>query len=246
MGTTVTIDIRPPFVAEALLEEVIAWFHDVDRRFSPFLPGSEVSRLGAGTLRLDDASPDVRAVVTLADGMRDRTDGYFDARRHRPDGRLDPTGIVKGWSVDEAVTILRLGGARNAQVSAGGDLVVIGEVAPGMPWRIGIQHPDLRDRVAAVIALADGAVATSGLYERGEHIRDPHTGRVPGELRSVTVVGPMLAIADAFATAAFAMGAAGPAWVARQPGFGAFAITRDDRVIWTDLVDAMLTGPDEG
>ncbi|HEU0244788.1 MAG TPA: FAD:protein FMN transferase, partial [Candidatus Limnocylindrales bacterium] len=83
-------------------------------------------------------------------------------------------------------------------------------------------------------------VATSGLYERGGHIRDPHTGRVPTGLRSMTVVGPSLAIADAFATAAFAMGEAGTAWVARQAGMGALAITGRDRVVWSPLVGTLL------
>ena len=131
MGTVVTIDVRPPLVERSALEPVVAWFHEVDERFSLFRPDSEASRVAAGELRLDDASPELRAIVTLADEVRDRTDGYFDARRHRPDGRLDPTGIVKGWSVDEAVLRLRLAGARNAQVNAGGDLVAAGEASPG-------------------------------------------------------------------------------------------------------------------
>ena len=63
---------------------------------------------------------------------------------------------------------------------------------------------------------------------------------MPDELVSVTVVGPTLALADAYATAAFAMGEPGIAWVDRQPGFGALAITRDDRVVWTPVVDELL------
>ena len=61
----------------------------------------------------------------------------------------------------------------------------------------------------------------------------------------MTVVGPTLALADAYATAAFAMGEAGTAWVAGQPGFGALAITERDRVVWTPLVDAMLRHDDD-
>jgi len=239
MGTVVTIDVRPPLIERSALEPVVAWFHEVDQRFSLFRPDSEASRVAAGTLDLDDASPDVRAIATLAEDVRRRTDGYFDARRHRPDGRLDPTGIVKGWSVDEAILRLRLAGVRNAQVNAGGDLVAIGAASSGNPWRIGIRHPGEPDRVAAVLAISDGAVATSGLYERGGHIRDPHTGDVPDALASLTVVGPTLAIADAYATAAFAMGERGIDWIARQPGYGGLAVTRDGRVVWTPLVDGL-------
>jgi thiamine biosynthesis lipoprotein len=125
-------------------------------------------------------------------------------------------------------------------VLAGGDLIAAGEPEPGRSWRIGIRHPDDPMAVAAVLRVRDLAVATSGLYERGDHIVDPHTGTVPRGLRSMTVVGPTLALADAYATAAFAMGESGLPWVARQPAFGALAITERDRVIWTPLVDTLL------
>ncbi len=240
MGTTVSIDVRAPFVPEAALDAVISWFHDVDRRFSPYRADSEVTRVGTGELAFEDASPDVRAVFTLADVMRLRTDGYFDPAGHRPDGRRDPTGVTKGWAVDQALAMLRLAGARNLQVAAGGDLVAVGQSVPGRPWRIGIRHPDHADRVAAVLDVSDLAVATSGLYERDGHIRDPFTGLVPGGLRSMTVVGPTLAAADAFATAAFAMGEPGAGWVARQEGFGALAVTDDDRLVWTPVVEDLL------
>jgi thiamine biosynthesis lipoprotein len=240
MGTVASIDVRPPLVDPDALEDAVAWLHDVDRRFSPFRTDSEVSRLADRSLHADAASPDVRAILALADSLRERTDGYFDARRHRADGRLDPSGVVKGWAIDEAAAILRLAGARNSLVGAGGDVVASGRPAPGRPWRIGIRHPDRPDRVAAVLGVVDLAMATSALYERGAHIRDPHTGLVPTGLRSLTVVGPTLTMADAFATAAFAMGAPGIAWVARQPGYGAFAITPDDRVVWTPMVHGLL------
>ena len=244
MGTTVSIDVREPFVAEAALDEAIGWFHDVDRRFSPYREDSEVTRVGTGELAFEDASPDVRAVFTLADVLRDATDGYFDAAGHRQDRRRDPTGVTKGWAVDEALYMLRLAGARNVQVTAGGDLVTAGQPEPGRAWRIGIRHPGVADRVAAVLEVAGLAVATSGLYERGGHIRDPHSGVVPSALRSMTVVGPSLAVADGFATAAFAMGERGVAWVAGQPGFGALGITWDDRVVWSPLIEELRARAD--
>ncbi len=239
MGTTVSIDVREPFVPEAALDAAIAWFHDVDRRFSPYLEDSEVTRVGTGALAFEDASPDVRAVFTLADTLRVRTDGFFDPRAHRRDGRRDPTGVTKGWAVDEALAMLRLSGATNLQVAAGGDLVAAGHPEPGRPWRIGIRHPGVADRVAAVLGVSGLAVATSGLYERAGHITNPRTGKVPTGLLSMTVVGPTLAMADAFATAAFAMGEAGVAWVARQPGYGALGVTSDGRITWSPLVDEL-------
>jgi len=243
MGTVVTIEVREPFVAADAIEAAVAWLHDVDRRFSPFRADSEVTRVGTGELAFEDASPDVRAMFTLADLVRDRSGGAFDPRGHRPDGRADPTGVVKGWAVDEAVERLRLAGARNFQVVAGGDLVAAGESEPGQPWRIGIRHPDREDATAAVLAVSDRAVATSGLYERGAHIVDPRTGAPPAGLRSLTVVGPTLAFADAYATAGFVMGEPGIQWVAAEPGFGALGITAENRLVWTELVDQLLLAP---
>jgi len=246
MGTVVSIDVSDPDPAgpavEAAVEAAVAWLHAVDARFSVYRDDSEIRRLDRGELALDDCHPDVRDVLRACDELHARSGGAFDARGHRPDGALDPSGYVKGWAVDEAAELLLAAGARAFSINAGGDVVVRGGPAPGEPWRVGIRHPVIPDRVAAVLALRGGAVATSGLYERGGHIRDPRTGRVPEDLVSLTVVGPRLGIADAFATAAFAMGAAGPAWVARQPGFGVLAIDRAGVVCWSDLVDPLLAG----
>ena len=84
-----------------------------------------------------------------------------------------------------------------------------------------------------MVAVEDLAVGTSGGYERGAHIVDPHTGAPPTGLLSVTVVGPDLATADAYATTAFAMGADGPAWTASLAGYDAMCITSDHRVLST-------------
>jgi len=151
--------------------------------------------------------------------------GYFDVRAG---GRLDPSGLVKGWAVAGAAARLAAAGARDLFIDAGGDIAT-----RGGSWRIGIRHPLDRGRLAAALEGSDLAVATSGEYERGRHVVDPHTGRPPEGLLSVTVVGPDVAAADAYATAAFAMGAAGPAWAATLPAYDAVCITADQRVLST-------------
>ena len=94
------------------------------------------------------------------------------------------------------------------------------------PWRVGIADPFHRGRLALVVEAADSAVATSGTAERGAHIIDPHLGRPAGGLASLTVVGPSLALADAYATAAFAMGPTRARdWTESLPGYEAYAIT---------------------
>jgi FAD:protein FMN transferase len=92
-----------------------------------------------------------------------------------------------------------------------------GGALPASSWRIGIRHPLRADRRAAVIDVSELAVATSAEYNRGQHLLDPQTRRPPDGILSVTVVGPDLGTVDAYATAAFAIGAGAPAWTARVP-----------------------------
>jgi FAD:protein FMN transferase len=227
MGTVVSIDVRDPHVPAGCVEEAVERLHDVDRRFSTYRADSEVSRLARGDIALQHCSDDLRDVLEECERLRVSSDGAFDVRYG---GWLDPSGYVKGWAVDRAAEALWAAGVRNAAINAGGDALVRGEPEPGRPWRVGVRHPDVADKTAAVIGVRDGAIATSGLYERGDHILDPRTGRAPGELVSVTVIAPTLAQADSLATAAFVMGERGIPWVLARPGCEVFAVTADRRV----------------
>jgi thiamine biosynthesis lipoprotein len=84
-----------------------------------------------------------------------------------------------------------------------------------------------------VVEVIDGAVATSGAYERGPHVVDPHTLRPPRGVLSVTMIGADLATTDAHATAAFAMGVRGAAWTASLPPFKAMTILDNHRLLAT-------------
>jgi thiamine biosynthesis lipoprotein len=225
MGMPVSIEVLDD-VAPAAVDDVFAWLRQVEATFSTYRDDSQVTRLDRGELELEDAEADVREVLSACEAYGAATGGFFDMRAS---GRLDPSGLVKGWAVDRAGAILERAGARRFCLNAGGDVLVRG----CEPWRIGIQHPRLRDRLAGVVALSDGAVATSGGYERGAHVLDPHTGRAPSGTLSVTVVGEELGAADAFATAALAMGAGGPLWTSSLSGFEAMTILDDGRVLTT-------------
>jgi thiamine biosynthesis lipoprotein len=240
MGTAISVDVRDAGVASWVLDDVFEHFRRVDLRFSTFKPDSEVSRLSRGEIGEAEGSAEVREVLALCEAMRVASDGYFDVRRHRADGALDPSGLVKGWAVEGAADILHEAGAQNFYLNAGGDIVARGEGAPGRPWRVGIRHPERPDRVAAVLAIRDLAVATSGAYERGDHVIDPHTGRPPAGILSVTVVGPSLTYADAFATAAFAMGPDGLRWIASLPGYSGCCITSNHRIAWTEAFAPLM------
>ena len=222
MGMPVSVAVRGGDVPAG---EVFAWLRWVDATFSTYRPGSEVSRLARGELAPAEAHPFVRAVLARCEELRAETGGCFDARAG---GTLDPSGLVKGWAVDRAADLLAAAGAREFCIEAGGDLV-----ARGGPWRVGIRHPRRRNRLAAVLELSDAAVATSGAYERGPHIVDPRTGRPATGALSVTVIGPRLATADAYATAAFVMGAAGPEWTLTLPDHAAMTVLDDGRVLST-------------
>jgi thiamine biosynthesis lipoprotein len=230
MGMPIVVDVRDDD-ADAAVDEVFAWFREVDARFSTYKDDSEISRLNRGELSLEDTHPDVRFILERCEELREETAGFFDART--VEGEVDPSGLVKGWSVDRAGEILEEAGIRNYAINAGGDVRLRGRAVPELTWTVGIQHPTIRDRVAAVIEGVALGVATSGAYARGDHVVDSHTGRPPSAALSVTVVGRELATADAYATAAFAMGERGPAWTARLNGFEAMTILADGYVLKT-------------
>jgi FAD:protein FMN transferase len=231
MGTAVSIELAddlPTAALRALIDDACAWLHEVDARFSTYRDDSEVSRMRRGELSHADCSADLRHVLdACADLWRD-TDGYFDAYAG---GALDPSGYVKGWSVEVASTRLAAAGSVNHFLNAGGDIRVRGHQADGHPWRVGIRHPWQADKLSWVLAVTDQAVATSGTYERGAHVLNPRTGRPASGLRSVTVVGPTLTLADVYATAALAMGEAGLTWLAKlaTDGYESAVVTDDGR-----------------
>ena len=163
----------------------------MDATFSTYKDDSEISRLNRGELALADAHPLVREVLDRCEELRAETAGYFDARAASPDS-IDPSGYVKGWSIDRAAALLDEAGVRNYAINAGGDIRVRGRAIPELDWRVGIEHPLLHDRLAAVVATDSCAIATSGAYARGAHVLDPHTRRPPEGVLSVTITGPEL------------------------------------------------------
>jgi thiamine biosynthesis lipoprotein len=225
MGTVVTFAIHaqaPRLVVDAALGEAVEWLHWVDDNFSTFKEGSEVNRFDRGELVAGDGSPELVHVLALCHRFARETGGYFDAW---VSGHFDPSGVVKGWSIDRASDILFDHGLADHLIDGGGDIRFRGVPLGSLPWRVGVRHPLDESAYCAALGVAEGAVATSGTYERGRHVIDPFSGQPSGELAAVTVVGPELTACDAYATAALAMGADAPAWLSSLPGFESQVVT---------------------
>ncbi|WBB71114.1 FAD:protein FMN transferase [Micromonospora sp. WMMD812] len=231
MGTAISLDLADDLPAPTLHEladQVFDWMREVDARFSTYRACSEVRRFDRGELLLSEASADLRAVLATCADLWAATDGFFDAYAT---GGLDPSGYVKGWAAQVASDRLLAAGAANHCVNAGGDVRVRGHAATGRPWRVGVRHPWDATATCLVLTGTDLAVATSGVYERGHHVLDPRRGAPASGLRAVTVVGPDLGVADAYATAAVAMGVAGIGWLDRLPGHTHAIVTDDARLL---------------
>jgi len=224
MGTTVSLLAHAPTDdserIDRHMDEAIAWLHEVDDRFTTYREGSEWLRYTAGELAAADLHPDVRHVIERTAELERVTGGAFrlDADPGRPP---DPAAFVKGWAVQQAADILVASGAEAVCVNGGGDVAAWRLRGS---WRVGIQDPFDRAQVRAVVEVDCGAVATSGAYERGDHVFDPRSGCPARGLASVTVIGPDLGTADAYATAAFALGADARAWLRTLDGYGAYVI----------------------
>ncbi|WP_306190205.1 FAD:protein FMN transferase [Streptomyces sp. MK5] len=244
MGTVFSFDVRggEPEAVGAALREAVAGLHRADRRFSTYRHDSQVSRLARGELTVADCDPEVAEVLELGTEAERISEGWFSLRYQ---GRLDPTGIVKGWAAERAARRIAAAGASGVSVNGGGDVQLLGSPEAQRAWRVGVSDPVRTGGLAAVVSAAGAeelAVATSGTAERGAHIVDPRTGRsAVTDLVSVTVVAPRLTWADCWATAAFAMGSReGLAWLQALPEVEALLITAGDEVRCTDGLAAWL------
>lgn len=137
---------------------------------------------------------------------------------------IDFGGIGKEYAADRAATILQEHGIRHGLVNLGGDVRAIGPQADGTPWRVGIRHPRLEGAAIAGIELLDGALATSGDYERFIeidgvrhcHILDATTGMPVAHWQSISVVAPLCVMAGSCATIAMLLQDEAPAFLAEQ------------------------------
>ena len=226
MGTAVSVhiaDVVPQETADVAWESVGVFLRDIEDRFSTFLPTSEISRINAGELHMLDASPDVVEVLDACTWLEHLSDGVFNVRR--PNGSIDPAGFVKGWAAERAASLLVEAGLQNFYLRIGGDIQTHGVQATGEKWRVGIVDPHDAKRIHSYVDIPENwAVATSGTAERGQHIWGKDAQPASTQFSSMTVIGPHLMWADAFATIGFALGNGGIEWVEKFPDYTAFTL----------------------
>lgn len=227
MGMPITVKI----VGKDVQEKIFSHFEQVDRTFSTYKPESEVSRLNRGELRESEWSNDVKTVLELCEETKKETNGYFDIGKKN--GTIDPSGMVKGWAIQQAAELLRKEGIKNFYIEAGGDIMVSGKNEKGDVWRIGIKNPFDQTKIVKVLQVTNVGVATSGTYIRGEHVYDPVGQKKLDEIVSLTVIGPNIYEADRFATAAFAMGKKGIEFIEKLQGFEGYQIDKNGQATYT-------------
>jgi thiamine biosynthesis lipoprotein len=218
---------------------------------------------------VDACAPEMAEVIEACAFFRELSGGFFTASpwgRFDPSGYVKGWAIERAAGLLAAAgsashlvngggDVQCVGGRPATAAGAGADGAADGASAdaadggagstvldpPELPWRIGIADPFHPGRLALVVAAVDCAVATSGTAERGAHIVNPRTGRPAAGLASLTVTGRSLALADACATAAFAMGPdLARDWLASLDGCEAYAITETGETWQTAGFDGFI------
>jgi thiamine biosynthesis lipoprotein len=231
MGTTASVHVNDEITATAfddVVSEVRNELTRLEGMFSVFRETSEISRINAGTLHHLDASPEVSAVLDACAWLEQASDGAFSIRRSRTASDINPSGFVKGWAGERSSTIMSSAGLQHWYVGIGGDFVLRGGLSDAQSWSIGIADPRDATQLVATVDVVDGAIATSGSAERGTHIWDPRTGAPADEFLSVTVTGPSLTWADAYATTVCVMGEPGLEWIAQFGSYDVMPVRRND------------------
>lgn len=234
MGMPIAVEISKSTndkSANADIEKVFDYFRYVDEKYSPFKETSEVAKFNRG----EKVSHEMTKILELAQDLKNQTNGYFDIVR--PDGKIDPSGIVKGWAIKNAANILKDLGYKKFYVDAGGDAEIVGK-----NWKWGIRNPFNKSEIVKVLKLSNCGIATSGTYERGQHIYNP-VGKKSEitDVVSLTVIGPDVYEADKFSTPAFAMGRAGIEFIERQKDLEGYMIDKRAIATMTSGFDKYVT-----
>jgi thiamine biosynthesis lipoprotein len=227
MGTTASVhvndDIAPSSFDDAV-REIQAELERLEQMFSVYRDTSEISRINRGELHLLDASPEVLDVMDACSWLEQISNGAFSIRPKPDSGFLNPSGFVKGWATERASRLWLERGLQHWYVGVGGDYVLFGGFDSETPWTIGIIDPRNPEMLVGNVEVVSGGIATSGTAERGQHLWNPKTGGLADSFLSITVTGPRLTWADAFATTVFVMGEPGLEWITQFEGYSVLPV----------------------
>lgn len=224
MGMSVAVEILDDCNGVDI-DEVLDYFHEVDEMFSPYKKTSEISKINSKRMRPEEASPEVKKIFKLSEETKTLTHGYFNIE---VEGVIDPSGLVKGYAISEASKRLYKKGYRNYYIEIGGDIDVRG-LKNGLKWKVGIRNPLSRIQNFRIAQLTNVGIATSGTYARGMHIYDPVKKKLANEVASATVIGNDAFEADRMATAVYAMGEKGIAFLEEQKDLEAYMVLHDGK-----------------
>lgn len=136
---------------------------------------------------------------------------------------LDFGGFVKEYAADAAAALCIQHGVVHGLINLGGDIHVVGPHPDGTPWKVGIRHPRIPERSIANIEITQGAIATSGDYERFMvvngvrycHLLNPFTGMsIQPFYSSASITASQCIIAGSFSTIALLKSVVNPDWLA--------------------------------
>ena len=220
----VTLTVMAPLKKQGkvflAMEKAYAEALRIENAVSEFNPESETSLLNQNAGKQGVViHKDLRKILRTARQLSEKTGGAFDitfasplnratfrdvevshrhARLSRAGVKIGVSSIAKGYIVDEMSHALKRRGFRNHLVNAGGD------IRAGGKWEVEIRNP--HGGLGIPLVITDGAISTSGTYERGPHIINPHTRRPVTRSASATVLAPTSILASPLATSAFVLG----------------------------------------
>lgn len=227
MGMPISIEIVGS-IAIGAFRDVFNYFRIIDKRYSTYKKSSEISQINNG-LPKSKWSAEMINVLQLCDQTKQQTNGYFNIKH---DGKLDPSGLVKGWAIQNVAQQLLTQGFTDFCIEAGGDIQACGKNSDNLEWSVGIRNPFDLEMIIKTLTVSNRGVATSGTYIRGQHIYNPHDPKEDiSQIKSLTVIGPNIYEADRFATAAFAMDKKGIEFIESTKGLEGYMV--DDQQIAT-------------
>lgn len=238
MGMHITIEVADENVMQKDIDKAYEYFTYVDEKFSTYKETSEISKINNNKILKKQYSSDMKKILLLCEQTKKQTKGYFDIY-HK--GLLDPSGLVKGWAIQNVSQLMREKGFKNFYIDAGGDIQTAGKNSFGQLWKVGIRNPFHSNEIIKIISAENKGIATSGTQVRGQHIYNPHKpNSLINDIVSLTVIAENVYEADRFATAGFAMGKKGIYFFENLSGFEAYMIDNKGIATYTSRFNAFL------